>query len=59
MSVVCHVLFENWVLTSGSVESTTTSIALEMLGFLVRDKKLEILKVTFACQKSALDHLCA
>lgn len=34
--------------TSGSVETTTTSVALEVLGLLMRDKELQILKVTLA-----------
>lgn len=36
------------VLTSGSVESSATSVALEVLCLLVGDEQLEILKVTFA-----------
>lgn len=41
-------------LTSSGVESTTTSVALEVLGFLVRDEKLQIFEVTFACQELAV-----
>ena len=34
--------------TSCSIQSTATSVAFEVLGFLVGDEELEIFKVTFA-----------
>lgn len=47
------------VLTSSSVESSTASVALEVLCLLVGDEKLEILKVTLACRRSAFAFLFA
>ena len=35
-------------LTSSSIESTTTAVAFEVLGLLVRDEQLQILKVALA-----------
>lgn len=46
--------------TAGRVQSLAASVALEVLGFLVGNQELEILKVTLACvvEVSALAQDC-
>jgi hypothetical protein len=41
--------------TSGRVQSLAASVALEVLRFLMGDEKLQILKISFACNGVSLN----